>query len=138
MSEEIPGLLERLDEVPDPRDLRGVRHDLVAALALIACAVLAGATSLLAVGEWISDAPPFVLKRLGVRPDSLFPKRSRPVETAVRRLLGRIDATRWSRQYKRRRVAGKTGRCGKRDLYAVTSLTAGQPTPAGLAGRMHG
>ncbi|MEU5415765.1 transposase family protein [Streptomyces clavifer] len=44
--------------MPDPRDPRGVRHALVAVLALTACAVLAGATSLLAVGEWIADARP--------------------------------------------------------------------------------
>ncbi|MEU9288646.1 transposase family protein [Streptomyces sp. NPDC048275] len=54
---EIPGLLECLAEVPDPRDPRGVRHALVVMLALTACAVLAGATSLPAVGEWITDAP---------------------------------------------------------------------------------
>ncbi|MFC7014349.1 transposase family protein [Streptomyces viridiviolaceus] len=54
MAEEVPGLLERLAEVPDPRDPRGVRHALVVVLALTACAVLAGATSLLAVGEWIA------------------------------------------------------------------------------------
>lgn len=56
-SEEVPGLLERLAQVPDPRDPRGVRHALVVVLALTACAVLAGAASLLAVGEWIADAP---------------------------------------------------------------------------------
>ncbi|MFB7438257.1 transposase family protein [Streptomyces mirabilis] len=72
---EIPGLLERLAEVPGPRDPRGVRHALVVMLALTACAVLAGATSLPAVGEWITDAPPSVLERLGVRPDPLSPKR---------------------------------------------------------------
>lgn len=88
---EIPGLLERLHEVPDPRDPRGVRHALVVVLALTACAVLAGATSLLAVGEWIADAPPSVLEHLGVRPDPLFPKRCLPAETTVRRLLVRID-----------------------------------------------
>jgi hypothetical protein len=49
--EEVLGLLERLAEVPDPRDPRGVRHRLAVVLALTACAVLAGATSLLAVGE---------------------------------------------------------------------------------------
>ncbi|MEU7602698.1 transposase family protein [Streptomyces sp. NPDC041003] len=91
MPEEIPGLLERLAEVPDPRDPRGVRHTLVAVLALTACAVLAGATSLLAVGEWIADAPSCVPESLGVRPDPLFPKRCTPAETTVRRLLGRID-----------------------------------------------
>ncbi|MEU6603818.1 transposase family protein [Streptomyces shenzhenensis] len=43
--------------MPDPRDPRGVRHRLAVVLALTACAVLAGATSLLAVGEWIAGAP---------------------------------------------------------------------------------
>ncbi|MFE7394901.1 transposase family protein [Streptomyces sp. NPDC057582] len=61
--EEVPGLLDRLTQVPDPRDPRGVRHALVGVLALAACAVLAGATSLLAVGEWIADAPPHVLEK---------------------------------------------------------------------------
>ncbi|MEU1519415.1 transposase family protein [Streptomyces sp. NPDC005811] len=42
--EDVPGLLERLGEVPDPRDPRGVRHALVVVLALSAWAVLAGAT----------------------------------------------------------------------------------------------
>ncbi|GGW72185.1 ISAs1 family transposase [Streptomyces xantholiticus] len=73
---EAPGLLERLAEVPDPRDPRGVRHPL--AVALAACAVLAGATSLLAVGEWIADAPAHVLAQLGVRPDPVLPPGNGP------------------------------------------------------------
>lgn len=88
---EVAGLLERLAEVPDPRDPRGVRHALAVVLALAACAVLAGATSLLAVGEWIADAPPPVLERLGVRPDPVLPRRLVPAETTVRRLLARVD-----------------------------------------------
>ncbi|GAA4984030.1 transposase family protein [Kitasatospora paranensis] len=88
---EVPGLLERLAEVPDPRDPRGVRHAFAAVLALTACAVLAGATSLLAVGEWIADAPTHVLEQLGVRPDPLLSRRLVPSESAVRRLLVRID-----------------------------------------------
>jgi hypothetical protein len=71
--EEVPGLLERLAEVPDPRDPRGIRHALGVVLALTACAVVSGATSLLAVSEWIADAPAQVLHRLGVRPDPLQP-----------------------------------------------------------------
>jgi hypothetical protein len=71
--EEVPGLLERLAEVPDPRNPRGVRHRLTVVLALTACAVLAGATSLLAVGEWIADAPTYVLQQVGTRPDPLLP-----------------------------------------------------------------
>ncbi|MFD0022999.1 transposase family protein [Streptomyces sp. NPDC058382] len=53
---EFASLLEWLAEVPDPRDPRGVRHRLTVVLVLDACAVLSGATSLLAVGEWIADA----------------------------------------------------------------------------------
>ncbi|MGW6796513.1 transposase family protein [Streptomyces chartreusis] len=58
---------------------------------MTACAVLAGATSALAVSEWIADAPPHVLQRLGIRLDLLLPKRFLPSETTVRRLLARID-----------------------------------------------
>jgi predicted transposase YbfD/YdcC len=91
MSTEVPGLLERLAEVPDPRDPRGIRHRLPVVLALTACAVLAGATSVLAVGEWIADAPPQVLKQVGAPADPLLPKRILPAETTIRRLLARID-----------------------------------------------
>ncbi|MGW1901675.1 ISAs1 family transposase [Streptomyces hirsutus] len=88
---EVPGLLERLAQVPDPRDPRGVRHPLVTVLALTACAVLAGARSLLAVGEWVADAPPALLERLGTVVDPLYPKRSWPAESRIRRLLARVD-----------------------------------------------
>ncbi|WP_234355890.1 transposase family protein [Kitasatospora aureofaciens] len=54
--------------------------------------MLAGASSLPAVGEWIADAPPHVLERLGVRPDPVLPRRLVPAEATVRRLLARIDA----------------------------------------------
>ncbi|WTA85947.1 ISAs1 family transposase [Streptomyces antimycoticus] len=91
MPGEVPGLLQRLAEVPDPRDPRGVRHALAAVLALTACAVPAGATSLLAVGEWIADTPPHLLELVGVHPGPLCPKRPLPAETTVRRLLARID-----------------------------------------------
>ncbi|MDX3067608.1 transposase family protein [Streptomyces sp. ND04-05B] len=55
---QIPRLLERLAEVPNPRDPRGVRHALVAVLALTASRSPGGATSVLAVSKWIADAPP--------------------------------------------------------------------------------
>jgi hypothetical protein len=89
---DLPDLLERLAQVPDPRDLRGVRHPLVTLLALMACAVLAGARSLLAVSEWVADAPRTLLERLGTAVDPLVPKRSWPAESTIRRLLARIDA----------------------------------------------
>ncbi|MGW4984145.1 hypothetical protein [Streptomyces mirabilis] len=51
----------------------------------------AGATSLLAVGEWIADAPGYVLEQVGADPDPLLPRRVLPAETTVRRQLARID-----------------------------------------------
>jgi hypothetical protein len=58
----------------DPRDRRGVRHPPAVVLALAACAVLAGAASLLTVGKWDADAPAHVLAPLGVRPDPVLPR----------------------------------------------------------------
>lgn len=81
----------RLAQVPDPRDPRGVRHRLAVVLPLTACAVLAGATSLLAVGEWIADAPEYVLEQVGADLDPPLPRRVLPAETTVRWLLARID-----------------------------------------------
>ncbi len=101
--------------MPDPRDPRGVRHALAAVLALSACAVLTGATSLPAVGEWIADAPTRVLERLGIRRDPLLPGRLAPAESTVRRLLARVDGDaldravgRWLAD-RRPKVAGSTG-----------------------------
>ncbi|WP_269770889.1 transposase family protein [Streptomyces fildesensis] len=76
--------------VPDPRRPAGRRHPLAFVLALAACAVLAGAKSLAAIAEWVSDAPPAVLTSLGgpVR------KPAGPVAPAgatVRRVLQRVD-----------------------------------------------
>lgn len=86
-----PGLLECLAAVPDPRSPRGVRHRLVYVLALAAAAVLTGATSLLAVGEWVADAPVGTLVALGGRPDRLTGHCPVPDEATIRRVLYRVD-----------------------------------------------
>ena len=49
-------LAEYLGQVPDPRDRRGVRHTLTSLLLAAIAAVLAGARSLTAVGEWALPA----------------------------------------------------------------------------------
>lgn len=89
---EYPGLLECLSAVPDPRSPRGVRHELVYLLALTAAAVLAGASSLVAIGEWVADAPTSVLARLGGRIDRLTGHCPVPDEATIRRALARLDA----------------------------------------------
>jgi predicted transposase YbfD/YdcC len=85
-------LLDYLAQVADPRHRRGRRHALVAVLAVAVCAVLAGARSLVAIGEWASDAPCQVLASLGVRRHALTGAWQPPGEATVRRVLARIDA----------------------------------------------
>jgi hypothetical protein len=83
-------LLACLAVVADPRDRRGQRYRLVSVLAVAVCAVLAGAKSLAAIGEWAADAPPEVLVALGVRPDPLTGRVRPPDEATVRRVLTRV------------------------------------------------
>jgi predicted transposase YbfD/YdcC len=54
-------------------------------------AVLAGARSLAAIGEWAADAPPAVLAALGVRFDPLAGRFRPPDEATIRRVLEAID-----------------------------------------------
>ncbi len=88
---ECPDLLQRLAQVPDPRDRRGLRHPLAGVLALATAAVLTGARSLTAITEWAADAPPLVLAALGVRRDPLTGEHRVPGETTLRRVLTTID-----------------------------------------------
>ena len=85
------GLVAHLASVPDPRDRRGVRHRLTSLLSVAVCAVLAGAKSLTAIGEWAADAPAEVLARLGVRTDPLTAAVRPPDESTVRKVLADID-----------------------------------------------
>lgn len=82
---EPSGLVAVFAGVPDPRRRRGVRYRLVAVLAVVACAVLAGYRSYAAVAEWVADLPEAQIQRLGLDP------RRRPSESMIRRLLQLID-----------------------------------------------
>ena len=52
-----PGLLEALNQIEDPRKPKGVRHPLLAVLALSVCAMLSGARSLYAHRQWGREHP---------------------------------------------------------------------------------
>ena len=88
----VPGPAGYLALVPDPRDPRGVRHTLTSLLLAAIAAVLAGARSLTAIGEWVADAPPQVLAALGVRRDPLTGRFEPPDEATIRRVLETVDA----------------------------------------------
>jgi predicted transposase YbfD/YdcC len=84
-------LLDDLARLTDPRQRRGRRHALGTVLAVAVAAVLAGARSLAAIGEWTADAPGPVLAALGVRRDPLRRVWRPPGEATVRRVLARVD-----------------------------------------------
>ncbi|BEH01980.1 ISAs1 family transposase [Brooklawnia propionicigenes] len=73
-----------LNHVPDPRDPRGVRYPLAGMLAVAVCAVLAGARSFAAIGDWALDLDAGHLDRLDLE--------RAPVESTLRKLFARIDA----------------------------------------------
>ncbi|MFB7115521.1 ISAs1 family transposase [Streptomyces sp. NPDC056190] len=85
------GLSGFLDLVPDPRGVRGRRYPLPALIAATAASVLAGARSLTAIAEWISDAPAWACRALGFPVDPLTGVVSVPHPHTLRRLLVQLD-----------------------------------------------
>src|SRR4051794_869299 len=72
----------------DPRQRRGIRHGLAVVLTAAICAVAAGARSFVAVAEWVADLPIEVAVVLGT-------DRRCPSESAIRRLVRKLDADRF-------------------------------------------
>ncbi|MET8129802.1 ISAs1 family transposase [Streptomyces sp. NPDC005231] len=77
--------------MPDPRARRGVRHPWTALLAAAAAAVLSGAASMAAIGEWVADAPQHVLALLGFRREPLTGLIRPPHVTTIRLVLAALD-----------------------------------------------
>ncbi|HEX8959955.1 MAG TPA: ISAs1 family transposase [Geobacteraceae bacterium] len=86
------GLVEHLSRVPDPRMKRGVRHRMLSVLTVAVCAVLSGAKSYAAVGEWAQRSDQQMRKRMGCR----FHKHKElfiaPSEPTLRRAIQQVDA----------------------------------------------
>jgi predicted transposase YbfD/YdcC len=85
-------LLARFAAVPDPRCARGIRHQVQTILAIAAAAVVCGARSFAAIGEWAADAPPWVLAALGARQHALRGVLIAPHEATLRRTIQAFDA----------------------------------------------
>ena len=75
--------------MPDPRDPRGVRYPLAGVLAVAVTAVLAGARSFAAIGEWAADLSGVVRARIGLS--------AAPDESTLRKLFARLDVDRLDR-----------------------------------------
>lgn len=80
----VDELLDLLAMVPDPRDPRGVRYPLAGILAVAVTAVLAGARSFAAIGDWAADLSGEYLARIGLT--------AAPEESTLRKLFTRLDA----------------------------------------------
>jgi DDE_Tnp_1-associated/Transposase DDE domain len=80
-------LLSFLAEVPDPRSRYGRRHPLTAILALVCCALMAGAKSYAAIGQWGEDQDIALRHRLGFT-------RTPPKAGGIRKVLIALDKTR--------------------------------------------
>ncbi|MFE9172707.1 ISAs1 family transposase [Streptomyces kebangsaanensis] len=81
--EELTSLRVMLDQLPDPRRVRGRRYRLGSLLALCLLAVLGGATTLAGIARFATDAPAEVRTRIGLG--------GLPRATTLGRLLSRID-----------------------------------------------
>ncbi len=82
--------VERLRLLPDPRRRRGVRHPFVPVLLVAASAVVAGARSYAAIGQWSASAPQHTLARLGARVMGAMSVRVAPSAATIRRVIGLV------------------------------------------------
>jgi predicted transposase YbfD/YdcC len=88
----VPGLLEVLARVPDPRKSRGRRYLLTFVLAVAVACALAGARNFREAGDHAADLPQGVLARLGGIPHPLRRRIIAPSETRIRTLIQAIGA----------------------------------------------
>ena len=81
-------LAQVLRNLTDPRDRRGVRHDLPTVLSLAVTGVLAGCRSLTAIWEHATDLTAADLEALGLQVGQALPS-----ESTIRRVLQDLDPT---------------------------------------------
>jgi len=86
----LAGLPQRLATLADPRHRRGKRHPFVSVLLVACSAVLAGARSFAAIGQWARNAPQDTLARLGARTTTVFSARIAPSTATIRRVLNAV------------------------------------------------
>lgn len=87
----VEGLMEVIKKVTDPRKRRGVRYPIYSLLGLAVCAVLCGARSYRAIGEWVKNVAIEVLKRFGIE------RGTYPDESTIRRAIQKVDVDEFDR-----------------------------------------
>ena len=110
-------LVQVLRNVADPRDLRGVRHDLPTVLSLAITGVLAGCRSLTAIWEHTTDLTAADLRSLGVEAGQALPS-----ESTIRRVLQDLDPADVD-AHLRSWLCTRTGTINGRTVIAVDGKT---------------
>ena len=82
----VEGLMEEIRKAKDPRKARGIRHTVGVVLGIAVCAVLCGARSYRAIGDWAKALREKDLRRFGSH------RGTPPSEPTIRRLLQGIDS----------------------------------------------
>lgn len=117
-ADESTDLMSVLTGVPDPRARRGRRYPLAGLLAVAISAVVAGARSFAAIGEWAAALPAESLTALGLD--------TAPEASNLRKLFARVDAAALDLQlaaYAWSRVRTIDGPGGARRVIAIDGKT---------------
>jgi hypothetical protein len=83
-------LTDRLGLLPDPRGRRGRRHPFLSVLLIAVAAVVSGARSYAAIGQWARNAPQTTLTRAGARLLPVFGARVAPSGATIRRVINLV------------------------------------------------
>jgi predicted transposase YbfD/YdcC len=113
-------LLPALVALNDPRARRGRRHGVTGLVAVALCAVLAGARSFAAIGQWAGELTPGQLAELGLV------RALAPETSTFRRVFTALDASAFDTlvaAFMWTRTATMTGAAGTRRVIAVDGKT---------------
>lgn len=137
-----PGFASPIAPLADPRAARGIRHPLSCIVTIGLCAVLAGARSIAAIGQWAANAPQPTLARLGAR--TVCPAlglRRAPSTDTIRRVITRLDPARLTAPADTQRapfltVDGKTLRGSALDEAGPAHLLAAMTSDGHVAAQV--
>jgi len=91
-NKQLESLHQQIGQLPDCRKRRGIRHHYRTVLTLALAAVVCGARSFAALGEFAASLTQAQLKHLGARFDKKTKRHTPPSESTLRRVLQASDA----------------------------------------------
>lgn len=141
-------LIKYLDQVVDHRSRQGLRYELGFLLGVVTAATAcAGHDEVAAQAQWAADAPGWVLRALGAKPDPLTGTISTPSEATLRRALAKVDtaelqrmSTEWTQAL---RAGASDGESARLPAVAIDgksvrgAAAGGNPRPHLLSAATH-